>query len=853
LDKDMTPLSLAALISVLSSQAAPPPKNLIKNSSFEVLTEEGAPVGWSASGDQGAVSIDPTNAQHGRIGLHLALRGETVMLGQREYFALEPGKRYTFSAWVKTQGLEPPSGLQVLIINLGWSFSYQTRLSIQDGSSDWKRYSRTFVCPPASAFKYKGADNVLYKAVVYAKGATGEVTIDALQLEESAAATEYVAREGVSAPSGDPVYDAIVASMERRSLKKVEFFQVKDPLFAELLSDEPGPDRVLYYGYHDLWPDGLHRPYAKKFGYRDVLHEQAAELRSHPLIPMTNGWPRGGVGSYPTMRMILRPDAKGIAPAVFGENPWIMDPKWQDAYIKTATRLAEQSTDHRAGNAWGNTWGLWAGDEVFESSGIKVMPAEKRYNAVHRIDRQVKEEFGFGKYGMPESPDDADPFKRVAFRRWVNAHLTETYKKTHAAAKKINPKLVMLGPDPCGAVPPVDLEAMTPYFDLVTNQSWYSPSSFTQQLATGADTKAMVDLSACPVWGLVQHFAAKDLEALREQFSQVYRNGGEGLVILGVEWYDRELEHPKYINPAKWLALLEIADTVTKMNKVRLPKPDTAVLYASDTYLTFDSPKMADTEHPQVYAAYATLGPCIGSWFSFVSDRQIVRGSRRLSDYKVLYIPLATYQRGAVLDRIVQYVRDGGTVVCTDPTAFGWDIDGEALSTKWERVTGVRMGPARAKVEIATTVGTERLETPKLSLRFPLPGVALTPTDAAAKPLATFPDGSPAATIRAFGKGHVIAFASDPFASVDKNPSFIRLFECVQKFVGARTELDIWRFKLPPFKTATVEHGDSSLCLTANYVLRDARGIRPGRNLATGGTYTYNRFPTGVADHGPVG
>ena len=836
------------LFMMLGVQAEPPSKNFIKNSSFEILTEEGAPVGWSASGDQGAVSIDPANAQQGRIGLHLALSGKMVMLGQRKYFSLTPGKQYTFSAWVKTKGLEPPANFQLQIINLGWSFSYQTRLPIRETNSDWKRYSKTFVCPPAGAFKYKGQDNVLYKAVIHAKGVKGAATIDALQLEEGTSATDYVAQEGTSTPSGDPVYDAIVASMERRSLKKSNWFQIKDPLFEELLTDVPGPNRVLYYGYQDLMTDGIHRPYAKKFGHRDVLHEQSEELRSNPLIPMTNGWPRGGVLSYPTMRMILRPDVKGVAPAVFNGNPWIMDPKWQEAYLQSAIRLAEQSTDHRPGNAWGNTWGLWAGDEVFESGGIKVVPLDKRYYAVHAIDREVKERFGFGKFGMPESADDANPFRRIAFRRWVNAKLTETYRKTHTLVKKINPKLVMLGPDPSGMVPPVDLEAMTPYFDLVSNQSWYDPSSFTHQLATGADTKAMADLSVCPVWALVQHFAAKEPEAMREQFSQVYRNGGEGLVLLGVEWYDRELEHPKYINPAKWRALLEIANTVTKMNKVRLPKPDTAVLYASDTYLTFDSPKMANSEHPQVYAAYATLGPSIGSWFSFVSDRQIVRGSRKLSDYKALYIPLATYQRSAVVDKIKQYARDGGTVVCTDPTAFSWDINGESISQKWVGVTGVEMGQARAKSEIATTEITEHLRTPKLSLRFSRPGVTLAPIGAFVAKLAEFADGSPAATIRPFGKGYVIVFASDPFASVDKNASFIRLFESIQKFAGARVGLDIWRFKLPPFKTVSVADADANLCLTGNYVIRDARGIRPGHKLMTGGTYTYDRFPTGIQD-----
>lgn len=838
------PLLLVCIVLASASPAG----NLIRNSSFELLAEDGVPVGWTPSTNAEAVSIGPRSAYHGRIGLRLALDGKTTLLGQSEYFELVPGRRYTFSAYVRAPDLEPVENLQVQIINLGWSFAYQTLLPIKRNTAEWTRFSKTFVCPPAGKFKYKGGDNVLYKVVVYAKGAKGEVEIDALQLEEGASPGEYAPRQGERPEGGDPVFEAIAASLEGRSLKRAEYFQVEDPLFGELLGDEPGPDRVLYYGYEDVLTDEVYRPYAKKFGHRYVLQEQVEALRSRPFVPMTNAWPRGGVGSYATMRMILRPDAPGIAPEALGTAPWIMDPRWQAEYIRKALELAEQSLDNRPENAWGNSWGLWAGDEVFESAGIKVVPDDKRYDEVHAIDREIKQKFGFGKYGIPDSPLDRDPFKRIAFRRWVNAKLTETYEAAYALVKKTNPDLVMLGPDPCGGVPPVDLEAMTPHFDLVTNQSWYSPRSFTQQLATGADTKAMVDLSACPVWALVQHFAASDPEALREQFSQVYRNGGEGLVILGVEWYDRELEHPQFINPAKWRALLEIADTVTKMNKVRLPEPDTAVLYASDTYLTLDSPKMADPKHPQVYAAYATLGPCVGSWFSFVSDRQIDRGQRDLGGYRVLYIPFATYLRSSVLDRIREYAQSGGTVVCTDPTAATWDINGEELSSRWEALTGLRRGKARTSTTVAATNQADAVLAEQIALRFPAPGLSVTPTHASVKPLATFADGSIAAVVRPFGKGRIITFAADPFASTDKSSAFIRLFRGLQQSVGARTDLDIWRLKLPPLKTLAAEETSGSLCLTGNFVVRGPEGIKPGRNLATGGTYTYDRFPTGIAD-----
>ena len=829
--------------------AAQPRKNLIENSSFELLDEEGAPVGWNARSNEGVISVDTAVAHDGKIGIHFVLDGKETVLGQRSYFKLQPGKPYTFSAYVKTKNLEPAGSFQLQLINLGWSFGYQSRLPIDTATSDWKRYSRTFTCPPADAFKYQGMDNMEYMAMMYAKGVRGEVCVDAIQLEESTTATEYEPLERRKSESGDPIFDALVADLKRTGFRRVKYWKVEKPMFRELLSNEPGPDCVLYYGYEDILSEEVYRPYAKKFGHRYVLDEQVQGIRSRPFIPMTNAWARGGVGSYPTMRMILRPDVKDAAPLAFGDRPWIMHPKWQEAYVKAAIRLAEQSLDQKPENTWGNTWGLWAGDEVFESSGIKVVPRDKRDDAINAIDREVREKFGFGKYGMPDSEDDTDPFKRIAFRRWVNAKLTETFKKTYALVKKINPKLLMLGPDPCGAVPPVDLEAMTPYFDLVSNQSWYSPSSFTQQLATGADTKAMVDLSECPVWALVQHAAANDPEALREQYSQAFRNGGEGLIILGVGWYDRELEHPQYTNPPQWRALLEIADTVTKMNKVTLPKPDTAILYASDTFLTLDNVKMAGAEHPQTYAAYAALGPCVGSWFSFVSDRQIDRGTRNLSDYKLLYIPFATYVRGAVLDKIEEYIKGGGIVVCADPTAFTWDINGEDLSSKWAGITGVKKGKAREGTTSARTVSSGFLRgKAEIRLVLPAPGVVLSPTDESVQPLAVFADGAPAATIRAYGKGRVMLFAANPFDSVDKRTPIIELMKNIQLAAGARIGLDIWRFKLPPFKTVYVADTEKHSCLTNNNLVLDVKDVKMVHNLSTNGTYTYDRFPTGIAD-----
>ena len=126
------------VLPAVSISAAQPPRNLIANSSFEALDEEGVPKAWGVVQNEGAVFIEKGGVD-GNVCLRLKLDGRETLVGQAAYFKLTPGKPYTFSAYVKTRGLKPPSGLQLIVINLGWSFGYQSRLEVTAPTADWKR------------------------------------------------------------------------------------------------------------------------------------------------------------------------------------------------------------------------------------------------------------------------------------------------------------------------------------------------------------------------------------------------------------------------------------------------------------------------------------------------------------------------------------------------------------------------------------------------------------------------------------------------------------------------------------------------------------------------------------------
>jgi len=823
--------------------------NLLKNPSFEQLNPAGLPQGWAVGENAEKVSFGAAAPGLGVNSIQLRPEGKTVIFGQEAYIDLVPGKKYTFSAFVKTRDLSKTGRMDIQVINLGWSFHHQTRLPVPVGTNDWKRYSRTFVCPPADQFKYRNKPNTKYKALIRMSGATGTVWVDGLQLEEGTQAGKFVD----PGATGDVTADAMLAS-QRKSIKKKSFArprfpEIEKPLFKELMTDTPGPRRFLYYAYDDAYPETL-RAYCKKFGLRYVLKEKRDFIKSHPLIPTTNAWERGGVGSYPTVRQVSRFAERTTAPKVFGKQPWYTDPRWEETWLKKAAWLAEKSLDNDPANIWGNTWGLWIGDEVFENSATKVVPPEKRDAVIKALDEEVKEQFGFGKFGMPESEDDPNVFSHIAYRRWANSQLTKRFKKLWEQTKRINPKLKILGPNPCGCVPAADIEAMSHYVDYMSSQAWYSPGSFIWQLAVGADTKAMADLSECPVWTMVQNYSADEPEDIREIYSQVFRNGGQSFILLTVEWWDRELDLTQYVNPDKWKAMLEVLDVCsTELNLLKYPEPDTAMLYASDTYLTKRHKKMALHDYPQMYAAYGHLGPCAGTWFSFVSDRQIDRGTRKLGDYKALYIPYAAYQRASVLDKVEQFVRQGGVVVITDPKAFTWNINGESLLPRMEKLTGVRRGAPRKGTRDAATVENPIIPFPKrIAIQFPETGNSIELLDDATKVILQFADGAPAAVARKAGKGIIIYFAADLFNTNSKNDGAVAFVEAVQTLAGAKLKQDIWRFKLPPFKTDFSDPDDGLRCLTMNNLKLDKHKVVMTRNIATNGDYTYSHPPTGFAD-----
>ncbi|MDP6108390.1 MAG: hypothetical protein QGI33_08150, partial [Candidatus Brocadiia bacterium] len=125
----------------------------------------------------------------------LHLHGNGVDLRRRDISVpLKVGETYTLSAWMRSRDLVTAGpgtqsfGVGIMVIDAGWF--WQARIGPAEPTTDWQRYSVTFVGPP-SAHHDEQAFHVM---ALLPKQETGELWVDNLQIEAGDAATDFSAK-----------------------------------------------------------------------------------------------------------------------------------------------------------------------------------------------------------------------------------------------------------------------------------------------------------------------------------------------------------------------------------------------------------------------------------------------------------------------------------------------------------------------------------------------------------------------------------------------------------------------------------------------------------------------------------
>jgi hypothetical protein len=629
---------------------------------------------------------------------------------------------------------------------------------------------------------------------------------------------------------------------------QLRVWQVDKPLYKELWSDEPTglvKEGAIFWAHGRNY--GPMRLWASQYGKRYVYEEYFSLLAKHKLWPITSNDayinPHFNLPENDRkygVKQILQADPRGGPFPTIDGGPLLFDPEVVNYYVTKTLKEIKEGGD--------GFWAVSYGDEIYEiqeGRAVDMFETMKdSYPYIRQLDQEVMQNYGGGKYGLPQSKNDKDPYRWIAFRKWQNDKYADLFVDFYKRIKDVNPKIPIISPDPTAMHHPYDFSRWGQFSDILTHQLY--PRRSSNRATFGFHTKLVKDLSGMEeIWPClhVENYGASftPQEAL-ELISQAFRNGATGFHYYLCDTIGRYakkgyMQMEYYGAPERWQVETDVMDEVRQMNKLRFPaKADCAILYSCDSYASQPPGSMTD----EVEVAYTFVGPVAGSWFKFIDDYQIDRGTVNLADFKVIYIPFATFQQESVIAKLAEYVEKGGIVVCGDPEAFSHDALGNDMSSWRKKLFGVELGGTITPGSISY----QNAKLPVYSRAYGVKPLANTTV------LASFASGNPAIVGHTFGKGRTLFFCANPFrVPTLGDSSWKAYFTKLQKNFGLVVNEDIWRFRFPEslIKPQPKPTGE---CLTNNHIFWESCKPLSLVNVDTEGTYSYSFAPDAIGDEG---
>ncbi len=659
---------------------------------------------------------------------------------------------------------------------------------------------------------------------------------------------------------GTTIYSSAYDVQEPRHADRIA--KTVAPLFSELV--EPRPEGLSKEGIIN-WSHELERPLMKVVPFRSGMayQQDTTPYREYQrdrttLLGTLGTWKQSTAAlerskDYGISWLgYLRGEnaaAKAGAP-LFGkpgarQYPWDLDPRAVRTYLDEAHEIIALSKKYP------QIKGMFAGDEKWErmhSTLLYALDQRDAYPELLAADREIREKHGFGKYGLPTSSTDTNPFRWIATYRWEIEKMGEMAAAVKDLIRTEAPHMKFLSWDSMTGHRPYGVGHWGKYFDIVTAQIY--PASNVNRDHVGFTTKFYADLSgAQEIWPVphIGHFPASfTAEEVEEILSQVFRAGGTGLHLWTSDYRNETLRQAgTSINdrigaPERWNVVRSVIKRLEEPFRVKQPAPDTAIFYSNTSYQGTGMPKTFSKDN-QCEWLYTLLGPKLRSALRFIDDISTPRDPESLLQYKVIYIPYMPIADDPEYDALQAYVEKGGTLVVCDPLAFRHRSDGSQRSSGAILPPLAQPDPQEPKALISL------LEAQPAELRALSPAYSLERAQGQT-PLANYSDGHPAVVETVMGKGKVIYFGEDPMvANIVSDPSWLHFFDALQKRSGASKGHDVWRFRFPS-PPKWVAKRPEGMCLTGNYFEWSLSEPKPMANSAIGGFYRLNGVQTKKAE-----
>ena len=644
---------------------------------------------------------------------------------------------------------------------------------------------------------------------------------------------------------GDNVYYGADVDIRKPSVQKQQAGITENPLFEELQGDEPMglvKDGAMFW-LHGADP-GAMRPIAMQYGfpwsedeyYKIVADNDLLAISTHASLA-GNGGRMIQLGKEYGFRFIFTPDYRMADLPKYQQWPLLIDPIAQETYFDDLENVAQYGD---------SIYAVYFGDELVNIGMMSIIAMRRQseydnYQFLQDLDQQVKERYGFGKYGIPESDADPNVFRWIAFRHFMNDTMLDLMKRTRARVREINPDLKVISDDPVAAINQVyDYEMFDDSVcDIITHQLY--PFRSPDVACFSYITKYLSDLSSVKeLWPCthVEEYGASytPMETL-EKLSETVRAGATGLhyylVNTTARRSNKQYLHAEFYGaPDRWQVEREVLQTMQTMNKLKFPEPDSAIFMPMDTLRAAVGYNAAPYRSRTLHSLLEIQAK---AYFKYFNETSLEKGED-LSGYKVVFVPDAKYLRREAIETLRKYVENGGKVVVGDPEAFSFTPAGEDLSEVRKSFLGI--------AAIAPDTEEKTLDFDGEAL--PAGGIdhfVLTPAETA-EIVGTYDSGKPAVICNRVGKGEVITFGVNLGSPIIVgNKLWQKFFRKYCGELGLKLDQDIWRFRFPE-EIARPLPMPKGYCLTGNSVeWRECKPVTKLNFMVPDGSYSYSIQP----------
>lgn len=564
------------------------------------------------------------------------------------------------------------------------------------------------------------------------------------------------------------------------------------PLYEELFTDgKPGLAREGVLFWQGGMPQNDMRNYGIQFAERQTVEDYYKMLAKHNLLGISQQYTfevhkqkekADTFGGHFTLLPDYRPEDR-TAPYL------IFDPESKARYINYIDKNFKLYGDYYKS--------VFFADEIdshVERSVIDYYARRNEINYPYIIEfaEEVRTKYGFGKYGIPEGPDDTNVYRWIALRSALADKLNSTMKDIQSFLKTNYPEKIFISDDPVAAISRVNdygtYDSNT--CDVITHQT-YPRDNYS---AFGFFGKFIRDLSAVddiwPCLHVEEYGRSYTADEVRLKISEAVRNGANGIHFYLLDTTGRR-SGKKYMlmdyngAPDRHQIEMAIADEIAKMPPLKFPKPEIGVFTPVESTRAY----MGQNNFPMhAFALHTLLERNAKTAFKHMNESSWKRNN--LTDYKAIMVTEGKYISASGLKLLQDFAENGGHLIVFDSEAFSFGPDGTDFTAQRNALFGIKSSTAVTGQGKAYFNGIEINISSSTSYAFELAD--------GAEALEHYQDGTISAVRNHFGKGIVdlygINLGGSKMITNAKAGEFIR--KLCEK-LGAPLDCDIWRFEFP--------------------------------------------------------